>query len=138
MSRVEGNHFMFFSPWVIVPATLFAILIILFAAFIIWLVHTLEGYPMFLIRNREREIGVDPLLLGDQSEPESVSMLATFTSGSQVRSGSRHEATLDHARPSDADHLRVLSNILANAQRGRDREAPARSIVLLTFEIEHE
>jgi hypothetical protein len=29
-------------------------------------------------------------------------------------------------------------NILANAQRGRDREAPARSIVLLTFEIEHE
>jgi hypothetical protein len=87
---------MLFLPWLIVPLVLFISLIILFVAFMMWLVHTLEGYPMFLIQNRERNIGADPLSLRLRSEPESPSMLATFTDGAQVRARGRHEATLDH------------------------------------------
>jgi uncharacterized membrane protein len=45
---------MFFSFWFVVPIVLFVTLIILFTILIMWLVRTLDGYPVFLIKNGER------------------------------------------------------------------------------------
>jgi hypothetical protein len=97
---------MFFSPWFIVPVALFVTLIILFAALMIWLAHTLDGYPMFLMQNRERDIEVVPRSLGDRSEPESFSVVTTFTDMSQVRAASRHgQRQVTMWRASDAERL---------------------------------
>jgi len=41
---------MLFSAWIIVPIALFISLLVLFLAFITWLAHGLEGYPMLLLQ----------------------------------------------------------------------------------------
>jgi hypothetical protein len=48
---------MFNSLWFIVPIILIVAIVILFMAFITWLAHTLDGYPMSLIQNGDRGPG---------------------------------------------------------------------------------
>ena len=84
---------MFFSPWFIV---LFVTLFVLFMAFITWLAHSLEGYPMFLIQNADRGTGVVPLSLRIRSAPESSPVLSAFADSSGVRARNKHDETIGH------------------------------------------
>jgi len=59
-SRSERNALMLNSLWFIVPIILIVAIVILFMAFITWLTHTLDGYPMSLIQNGDRGPGVIP------------------------------------------------------------------------------
>jgi hypothetical protein len=70
---------MFFSSWFIVAVVLFVILFALFMAFITWLVHSLEGYPAFAIRNANRRTSVVPASMTIQSAPESSPVLSMFS-----------------------------------------------------------
>jgi hypothetical protein len=87
---------MLFSPWFIVPVVLFAILFVLFMAFIMWLAHTLEGYPMFLIQNQDRDIGVVSRSFRLGSVPQRSPVLSAYTDGSGVRARSRHDEKIGH------------------------------------------
>jgi hypothetical protein len=87
---------MVFSPWFIVEVVLFAILFVLFMAFIMWLAHTLEGYPMFLIQNQDRGTGVVPRSLRLGPVPESSPVLSAFRDSSGVRARDKQDETMGH------------------------------------------
>jgi hypothetical protein len=76
---------MFLLSWFIVSLVLFGILCILFVAFITWLAHSLEGYPMFLMLNADRDISSVPLSLEIQSMPESLSVSGACADSAAVR-----------------------------------------------------
>jgi hypothetical protein len=83
-------------PWLVVPIVFFAILFVLFTAFTMWLSHTLEGYPMFLIQNQDRDTGVVPHSLRLRSLSESPPVLSAFPDNSEVRSRNRHNEAIGH------------------------------------------
>jgi hypothetical protein len=87
---------MLLSPWFIVPFVLFAIVLVLFMAFVSWLNHTLEGYPMFLIQNQDRDTGMVPHSSRAGSVPEGSPVLSAFTSSSDVRARNKYDETIGH------------------------------------------
>ena len=89
-SRSERNHLVFFSLWFIVPVILFPILFVLFMAFFMWLAHSLEGYPVFLIQNQDRDVGIVSDLFRLRSEPQRSPVLSAFTE--RLRSASEEQA----------------------------------------------
>jgi hypothetical protein len=84
------------SSWFVVPAVFFAILFVTFTAFTMWLSHTLEGYPMFLIQNQDRDTGVVPRSFRLRSLSESAPVLSAFPDNSEARSRNRHNEAIGH------------------------------------------
>jgi hypothetical protein len=87
---------MFFSPWFMVLAVLFVILLVLFMAFVIWLTHTLEGYPTLLIRNADRGSVLAPHSLRIRPMSENAPALGTFAENSGMRARTMQDETTGH------------------------------------------
>jgi hypothetical protein len=90
---------MFFSAWFIVTVVLFITLFVLFMAFIKWLAHSLEGYPMSLIQNADRGTGAAPLSMRIRSGSENSPVSSGLTDSSGVRARNQYDETIgQHAR----------------------------------------
>jgi hypothetical protein len=87
---------MFFSPWFIVLAVLFVILLVLFMTFVVWLAHTLEGYPTLLIGNEDRGPVLAPHSLRIRPMSENAPALGTFAESSGMRARTIQDETTGH------------------------------------------